>query len=144
MISPDAISALNRLHFLMLRSFAAYSVAVRPVTFRGPEELRDLLIKITEEQQALARQIAASIHERNAAVESGQFPIEFTAWNDVALPRILQRTVELLKKVIVEAEAIAARDLEAPVFHFAKEVENLSRQHVELLENVLGVKAGTA
>lgn len=143
MISPDAISTLNRLHFLMLRSFAAYSVTVRPVTFRGPEEMRDLLAKIAEEQQSLARQIAASIHEQHADIESGQYPIEFTSWNDVALPRILERTIELLKKVIEEAETIAARDSGAPVFHFAKEVQNLTQQQVDLLENALGVKADT-
>ena len=39
----DAISLLNRLNHLMLRSFPAYSVAVRSASFRGPEEMFDLL-----------------------------------------------------------------------------------------------------
>ncbi len=144
MTCPDAITRLNRLHYLMLRSFAAYSTDVRPVTYRGPKEMRDLLLRIAEEQRALADRIAAAIVEHHAAVETGQFPIEFTSWNDVALPRILERSVELLRQVIAEADAISGRDSGAPVYHFAREVLNLTQRHVESLEEALGAKAETA
>ena len=144
MTRSDTISSLNRLHYLMLRSFVAYSVEVRPVTYRGPKELRDLLQRIVEEQRLLANRIASAIHEQNAAVERGQFPIEFTSWNDVALPRILERSIELLQDVIAEADAIAARDSQAPVYHFAREVLNLTQKHVEMLENAVGTKTETA
>jgi len=141
---PDAISSLNRLHYLMLRSFAAYSVQVRPVTFRGPKEMFDLLNQIVGEQRALADRIAEAIHQQNGALESGQFPIEFTSWNDVALPRILERTIQLQREVISEATAIAARAPRSPIYHFAKEVLNLTERHVELLADSLGSKANTA
>lgn len=141
MISTDAISSLNRLYYMMLRSFAAYSVEVRPVTYRGPEEMRELLQQIADEQRFLADRIAATISEHRAAVESGQFPIDFTSWNDVALPRILERSVELLRQVMAESEAISNRDSNAPVYHFAREVLNLTHRHVELLEKALGAKA---
>lgn len=144
MISTDAISSLNRLHYMMLRSFTAYSVDVRPVTFRGPEAMRDLLRRIAEEQRLLADRIAEAIREQNAAVEPGQFPIEFTSWNDVALPRIVERSIELLRHVTAEAGAIADRDSGAPVYHFAKEVLNLTQRHLELLEEAIGAKAETA
>ena len=141
MISSDAISSLNRLHYMMLRSFAAYSVEVRPVTYRGPEEMRELLQQIADEQRSLAGRIAATILEHRVAVDAGQFPIEFTSWNDVALPRILERCADLLRQVMAESEAISSRDTEAPVYHFAREVLNLTRRHVELLEKALGAKA---
>ena len=144
MTRPDAIDSLNRLHYLMLRSFAAYSVEVRPITFRGPESMHTLLKQVANDQRVMAERIAATIHEQNAAVEPGQFPIEFTSWNDVALPRILERSVELLRKVIAEAAAIAARDSQAPVYHFAKEVLNLTERHVERQEDALGTKANPA
>jgi hypothetical protein len=144
MTCHDAISSLNRLHYLMLRSFPAYSVAIRPVTFRGPEAMHVLLTRIAEEQRLLADRIAEAIREQNAAVEPGQFPIEFTSWNDVALPRIVERSIELLRHVTAEARAIADRDSGAPVYHFAREVLNLTQRHVESLEKALGAKAETA
>lgn len=144
MICPDAISSLNRLHYLMLRSFAAYSVEVRPVTYRGPQEMHNLLKQIAGEQQALAERIAESVRGQNAAPEPGQFPIDFTSWNDVALPRILERTVELLQQVLLEATALAAHDPPPLVFHFAKEVLSLTERHVRMLADILGTKAEVA
>ena len=144
MTPPDAIASLNRLHYLMLRSFAAYSVEVRPVTFRGPESMQNLLRQVADDQRLLAQRIAAAIREQNAAVEIAQFPIEFTSWNDVALPRILERSAELLRGAIAEAEAIAARDSQAPVYHFAKEVSNLTQRHLERFEDALEANANPA
>ncbi len=137
---PDAISSLNRLHYLMLRSFAAYSVLVRPVTFRGTKEMHDLLKRISGEQGDLAQRIADAIREQNGVVEAGQFPIEFTSWNDVALPRILERTIELLREVVLEATAVAGQNPQPPIYHFAKEVLSLSERHAELLTGALESK----
>jgi hypothetical protein len=106
--------------------------------------MHDLLKQITVEQHALAERIADTIREQNAAVESGQFPIEFTSWNDVALPRILLRAMELLREIDAEADTISTRDPRPPVFHFAKEVQNLARRHVEFLEGALGTKVESA
>lgn len=141
MTSADTISALNRLYYLVLRSFAAYSLEVRPVTFRGPEEMYDLLKQIVGEQRTLAEHIAEAIRERRAAVEPGQFPIEFTAWNDVALPRVLEHSLELLREVVSEADAIAEENPQPPVYHFAREVRHLASRHVEQLEQALGTNA---
>jgi len=141
---PDATSALNHLYYLMRRSFAAYSLEVRPVTFRGPEEMRELLQRVAGEQRLLAERIAEAIREQNGALELGQFPIEFTAWNDVALPRILERSIQLFGSGIADAAAIAATDLPAPVYHFAREVLHLTKRHVEMLENALAAKRGNA
>ncbi len=58
----------------------------------------------------------------------------------MALPRILERTAELLREVISEATAIAAHDSQPPIYHFAKEVLNLTERHVELLTDARGAK----
>ena len=92
MPQTDVIALLNRLDHLMLRSFPAYSMAVRANSYRGPDEMYDLLRRITNEQRQLAERIAEAIRDRRGIPDPGQFPIEFTAWNDVALPRILQRS----------------------------------------------------
>ena len=141
---PDVISLLNRLCHLMLRSFPAYSVAVRPVTYRGSEETYDLLRRIADEQQTLAEQMTEAVRERKAAPDPGMFPIDFTGWNDVALPRIVDRSHDLLLNVVSEAEAIADGNPDAPVFHFAKEVVNLTKRHLELLEGASAVNGGIA
>ncbi len=140
---PDVISSLNRLCHLMLRSFPAYSVAVRPVTYRGSEETYDRLRRVADEQRVLAEEMAEAVRERKGAPDPGMFPIEFTGWNDVALPRIADRSHDLLVKIVAEAEAIADRDPNAPVFHFAKEVVNLTKRHVKLLEEVSTIKNGS-
>lgn len=144
MPQTDVISPLNRLLHLMQRSFPAYSVQVRAVAFRGPDEMLEQLRRIVDEQEQLARQIADAILERKAPPDPGQFPIEFTSWNDVALPRVLEHAIELMERTASEAEALAQQHPEAPVFHFAREVVNLAARHVAQMKEALAIYAGAA
>ncbi len=142
MPQTDVISLLNRLDHQMLRSFPAYSMAVRASSYRGPDEMYDLLRRISSEQRQLADRIAEAIRDRRGIPDPGQFPIEFTAWNDVALPRILERSAELLENTLAEASAIADANPVAPVFHFAKEVVHLTRRHLAQIGEALAMHVG--
>jgi len=140
MNNPDAISILNRLYWLTLRSFAVYSAEVRPVTFRGPEAMWDLLKEIAVEERDLAGRIAAAIAELRGAAEPGQYPIEFTAWNDVALSRVFAHAIELQSTAVAEASDLASEHSEAPVFYWAKQVQGQAERHVTRLEEALAAE----
>lgn len=141
MNETDVVSTLNRLYHLLVRSFAAYSVEVRSVSYRGPEEMLDVLKQIAEEQRILAARIGSAIRERHEMPVAGHYPMEFAAWNDVALPRVLERAAELLERMAKEANVIAQREPEAPVFHFAKEVAHLAQRHLGKVRDALTMKA---
>jgi hypothetical protein len=66
------------------------------------------------------------------------------AWNDVALPRILQHAAELLEGTLAAASAIAEKEPAAPVFHFAREVVNLTGRHLAQLREMLATHVGSA
>ncbi len=138
----DITSLLNRLNHLILRSFAAYSVKARSTSYCGPEAMLDLLRQAAQEQEKLAERIGEAIRDLRQVADPGQFPIEFTAWNDVALPRVVERAIELLEQTAAEASAIAEGEPPAPAFHFAKEVVHLTERHLAQLKAILATHAG--
>lgn len=108
MARSDSISVLNHLLHLGLRSFIAYSVEVRATSYRGPRELWAILQQIAGEQHAVAETLDEAIRRAGGVPDPGPFPIDFTAWNDVALPRIVEHALELQRGVVAEIERAAA------------------------------------
>lgn len=134
----DSLSVLNRLHRLALRSFAAYSIEVRPVSYRGPKELWAVLQRVAEEQLAAARRLDEVIRQAGGVPHPGPFPIDFTAWNDVALPRVVEHALELQRGVIAEIEQVAATLHDHPAERaIAQEMLDEARTHEKLLADAL-------
>ncbi|MGI6419194.1 MAG: hypothetical protein ACOX1P_26415 [Thermoguttaceae bacterium] len=140
MVRSDSISALNRLLRLAARSFAAYSIEVRRASYRGPKELWAILQQIAGEQQALARRLDEAIRRAGGVPNPGAFPIDFTAWNDVALGRVVEHALELQRRVVAEIEQAAASLQEHPDWRvIAQDALDEARSHERLLAEALGV-----
>ena len=139
MVRSDSISALNRLLHLAARSFAAYSIEVRRASYRGPKELWAILQQIAGEQQALARRLDEAIRRAGGVPNPGAFPIDFTAWNDVALGRVVEHALELQRRVVAEIEQAAASLQEHPDWRvIAQDALDEARSHERLLAEALG------
>lgn len=140
MVRSDSISAWNRLLHLAARSFAAYSIEVRRASYRGPKELWAILQQIAGEQQALARRLDEAIRRAGGVPNPGAFPIDFTAWNDVALGRVVEHALELQRRVVAEIEQAAASLQEHPDWRvIAQDALDEARSHERLLAEALGV-----
>ncbi|MHB8899439.1 MAG: hypothetical protein ACYC6Y_11880 [Thermoguttaceae bacterium] len=133
----DTISQLNRLYHLMLRSFAAYSMAVRPLSFPGPEGMLDLVREIAGQHGELAGRIAETIRTLRGAPDPTQYPITFTAWNDVGLPRVLEHMAEHLEKIRAEARTMGDGATVGPVLQFSREVVHLAERQLARLAEAL-------
>ena len=140
MARSDPISVLNRLLRLALRSFAAYSVEVRLVRYRGPKELWAALQRVAEEQSEMAKRLDEAIRQAGGVPDPGPFPIEFTAWNDVALPRVVEHALELQRGMVAEIEQAAAALQNQPAWRvIAQDALDEARSHERLLVEALGV-----
>ena len=138
MVRSDSIFALNRLLHLAARSFATYSIEVRRASYRGPKELWAVLQQIAGEQQALARRLDEAIRQAGGAPNPGAFPIDFTAWNDVALGRIVEHALDLQRGVVAEIEQAAAGLQEHPDWRvIAQDALDEARSHERLLAETI-------
>ncbi|MDD4268400.1 MAG: hypothetical protein PHO07_02355 [Pirellulales bacterium] len=139
MVRSDSISAWNRLLHLAARSFAAYSIEVRRAGYRGPQELWAVLQQIAGEQQALAKRLDKAIRQAGGVPNPGGFPIAFTAWNDVALGRVVEHALELQRGVVAEIEQAAAGLQEHPAWPMiAQDALELARAHERRLAEAHG------
>ena len=121
------------------RSFAAYSIEVRRAGYRGPQELWAVLQQIAGEQQALAKRLDKAIRQAGGVPNPGGFPIAFTAWNDVALGRVVEHALELQRGVVAEIEQAAAGLQEHPAWPMiAQDALELARAHERRLAEAHG------
>jgi hypothetical protein len=131
---PEPRRVLNRLLAIERYSLANYLLYARPWTHPGDEPLLEALRRITTDQQAAVVRIGRLLVRRYGYAESGQFPLEFTAYDDVALDYLVQRLIEHERRMIDDVARCAeqlAGDPEAR--QLAEEVLGSERRHLALL-----------
>lgn len=88
----------------------------------------------------MAKRLDEAIRQAGGVPDPGPFPIEFTAWNDVALPRVVEHALELQRGMVAEIEQAAAALQDQPAWRvIAQDVLDEARSHERLLVEALGV-----
>jgi hypothetical protein len=131
----DRIAALNRLLDLERLSLANYLQYAQP--WIGPKDhmLRETVERIAREELECGRRIADFIIRRKAGVNLSQgFPARYTAYNDVALRRLLDRLIADEERIIREVRAILS-DLrgDAEAEALVAEVLGSEQAHLKML-----------
>lgn len=137
MTAQDDVAALNRLLRILYRSLPIYLEGTRPWTRRGTEKGLEVLAQIAADQRALAGRVMDAIDQQGGRAQAGQFPLEFTAVNDLALEFLVQKALDYERRD-VEAIQSCVDELAAtpPLRPLAEEVLANARQHVHRLEEL--------
>jgi len=133
----EQIAVLNRLLDVLTSSLPVYLERMQPWVRRGAENGLAVLARIAADQRALAARVAGAIVERRGQPAPGHFPIEFTAFNDLAVEYLVGKAAERQRRD-VQAIARAARELrESPTLtSLAEEVLGHAHRHLKALEGV--------
>ena len=92
-----------------------------------------------ERARALAKRLDKAIRQAGGVPNPGGFPIAFTAWNDVALGRVVEHALELQRGVVAEIEQAAAGLQEHPAWPMiAQDALELARAHERRLAEAHG------
>ncbi len=134
------IDALNRLLVIMHRSLARYIVDASPWTppalqaEAGQAQL--LLTNLVADEKLYAEKLADLIMTRGGTLDLGDFPMQFTDTNDLALDFMLGELLHCQRQDVALIEACArdlAADTEAKTL--ADEILGNARGHLQSLKD---------
>jgi len=137
MPAQNDIAVLNRLLRILYRSLPIYLEGIQPWTRRGAEKGLDVLAEIAADQRAFAGRVVDAIDQQGGRADPGQFPLEFTAVNDLALEFLVQKALDFQQRD-VEAIQRCVDDLakNPPLRSLAEEVLANARRHLQKLEDL--------
>jgi hypothetical protein len=136
----SSTSLLNRLLRIHLRSLPSYLAEVG--LWRGKialdEELDRALKTIAFDHQATARRVAELILSRHEPLDYGQFPMEFTDKNDLAVEYLVREALEGQRRdqTAIEAVLFALPTHDAEAREVAQEALGAAKAHVDTLESL--------
>jgi hypothetical protein len=133
----DTIDVLNRLLVIHNRSLPMYLSFAHPRFARGNTAASDTLAMIVEDQDRTIDRIGEMIVEVGADVAAGEFPMVFTAYNDISFDFLLPKIIEHQQQDI-DAIAECAEQLEAdPIAKaVAEEALGAAKGHLENLQEL--------
>ena len=134
-IDPAVI--LNRMVRMLLGAFPVYLETTRPWSIRDPKNVCGRLGVIASDQRAMADRLIKKIHLLGAEVEPIGFPREFTAFNDLAITKIVDIAIERQRTIIerLKEEAEALSEYEGLV-SLVKEAVGNARGHLVAMEEL--------
>ena len=98
----DPVRVLNRMVQVLLGSFPVYLESTRPWSIYDPKDVCGRIGIVATDQRAMANRLIKKIHSLGAQVDPGRFPREFTAFNDLAIPAILDLAIQRQQAMIAE------------------------------------------
>ena len=90
----DTIRVLNRLLRTLHRSLPMYVKSSRLWAQHEAQEALKTLGRVADDQEADAARLADEILGLRGHLETGQFPVAFTALNDLAVPYIVKLAID--------------------------------------------------
>jgi hypothetical protein len=128
---------LDRLLILHHRSMAAYLKDARPWTRPGEYEDADEVISaIVTEQSRTVDEIGRLLDSRNFPIYYGEFPLSYTALNDLAYWYLLKRLTEAQRKTIAGiAAGVEQLNGDPQGQLLAERALGAAKAHLEMLEN---------
>jgi hypothetical protein len=138
MDTDSIIDVLNRLLHHLCRSLPRYLEQAHPWTQRDDESVEAMLAGVVADQDAVARQVARAVVEQGGRPDPGQFPMPFTAVNDLSLRSLLGRLIEYQRRDIVAFEQCVAALAPTPVMRvLAEEALGAAQGHLEIMQGLL-------
>jgi hypothetical protein len=137
MTKVDIIRALNDLLALEYRSLPLYVTDAMPWTHPGDEKATSTLASIVLDQRATSQRIAQLILERGGALDTGEYPMEYTDTHDLSLEYMVKELISFQKWLIGKIERIVttlADDREAR--DLALEALGSEKAHLESLQEL--------
>jgi bacterioferritin (cytochrome b1) len=134
----DTNAVLNRLLVLHLRSLPMYVSQATPWVQPGGEAAWEAVQSIAADHQATADRLGAMILAAEGVPAYGEFPLRYTALNDLALDYLLVRIVDYQRQLIQRISECADLlrmhpELQPGVLESLGE----AKAHLQLLEEVL-------
>jgi hypothetical protein len=139
-------NVLNRLLILHHRSMATYVKDARPWTRAGEiDDARELLESIVAEQSRTVDDVGKLLNERNHTINYGEYPLSFTALNDLAFSYLLKRLTMAQHKTIAEITTYVDQLKDDPQGHvLAQRALGAAKAHLEMLEGAQKVSRPSA
>jgi len=134
--TTDAL--LNRMLTLTARSLPAYLYRARPWVPGRFVDLWDALQEISGEHREFAAKAAEHVLRRGGMPNPGNYPDVYTAWHDLSLDFLADRTIRELRNGAAELEAaIGGPGLDPAVSKSAESLRRLFLDEAERLQTLL-------
>ena len=127
---------LNRLLMIHNRSLVSYVKDARPWTRYGEMDYAtELLDSIVTEQKRVVDEIGELLVERNYAAFNGEYPLSYTALNDLSFTYLLKKLIAEQRKFVSTIESCVAQLEEDPQgLVLAQRALGAAKAHLEMLE----------
>jgi len=133
----DSQTILNRLLVIEWYSLARYLMGASPWTCLEEASLLEVLRHMASDQQNEGVRIGRLLVRRYGYTESGQYPLEFMEYNDLAVDYLVQRLIEHESRMIDEiTQCVQQLSGDAEAKQLAQEVLAREKIHLEQLTHL--------
>lgn len=131
-----SVELLNQLLAIEYRSLPLYLMDATPWTHPGDQAATVALRSVVKTQRSLAERIATLIGARGGAVDSGEYPMEFTDLNFLSLDYLLKELARCGQRQVAGIESIVDRLLDTEARELAQEVLGAEKAHIEMFQDL--------
>lgn len=137
MTAYSTTDLLNRVLVVHNRSLPMYLIDASPWMRRGEKRELETLQQIARDHRQVVDRVGSLILDHNGQVELGEYPLAFTAYNDVAFDWLLSLLIERQQKMIQYLQQIADMLGLAPMAKsVVEETVGMAKAHLEMLQEL--------
>ncbi len=137
MTAYSTTDLLNRVLVVHHRSLPMYLNDAAPWMRRGEKRESETLQQIARDHRQVVDRLGTLILDHNGQVELGEYPLAFTAYNDVAFDWLLTLLIERQQKLIQYLQQIADLLGLAPMAKsVVEETVGMAKAHLEMLQDL--------
>jgi hypothetical protein len=138
MNATESILVLNRLLGLLCRSLPTYLADVKTLGHPEGEPIRAALNGLVADQRMYAQRVADAIARCGGQANSGRFPTEFAAKNDLSVEFLLREIVAGLDRDVVSIGQCVGQLEGASTLHaLAEEILGNAKGHLDILQELV-------
>ncbi len=143
MNANESTAVLNRLLGLLCRSLPTYLADVRTLGHPEGEKIRAALHRLVADQRMYAGRVSDAVVRCGGQPDSGRFPTEFAAKNDLSIEFLLGEIVAGQERdVAAIAECVGRLGAASALHALAEEILGNAKGHLEILQALLKERAG--
>ncbi len=137
MPEPRWNEALNHLLVIHHRSLAGYLRDARPWTRHGEAHGGvEVLQSIATEHARIVDEIGELLVARNHSIYNGEYPLSFTALNDLSFSYLVRRLIPAQKAILTDVERCREELVDDPEGSvLAERALGAAKAHLEMLES---------
>ena len=143
MNAPTTNDLLNRLLILHERSLPVYVSYALSDQLDATPKFAAVIRQMVEDQRRTVDRLATLILDNGGDVDRGEFPMNFTGYNDLSVKFLLHKIIERQEKTIAMIEKIVEGLSTAPYAQAAaREALGEAKGHLENLQELAAEPAG--